>query len=225
LRKANIQIGEADCLSNHPRRGVPLWKEDRGNNYFIGEIHALDEDLIPNSRRDYFNQDDACRRFEKALTEAFKNLDKLYHDASRLRSETSKIQKATQARKDFEAKEKAGEFLNPQDREEAKIEVEKLESDSKAAQKRIEKIYDKAKGGAIEKVADEYMPEVLETYDKVEAKPFEPKAEPTKGYAEDNINQDTMSILRTVFDVLDKVLPPDQSELVRKAIIGRFVNK
>ena len=69
------------------------------------------------------------------------------------------------------------------------------------------------------------MPEVLETYDKVEAKPFEPKAEPTKGYAEDNINQDTMSILRTVFDVLDKVLPPDQSELVRKAIIGRFVNK
>ena len=225
LRKANIQIGEADCLSNHPRRGVPLWKEDRGNNYFIGEIHALDEDLIPNSRRDYFNQDDACRRFEKALTEAFKNLDKLYHDASKLRSETSKIQKANQARREFEAKEKAGEFLNQQDREEAKNEVEKLESDSKAAQKRIEKIYDKAKGGAIEKVADEYMPEVLETYDKVDAKPFEPKTEPTKGYAEDNIKQDTMSILRTVFDVLDKVLPPDQSELVREAIIRRFVSK
>ena len=115
--------------------------------------------------------------------------------------------------------------MNPQDREEAKLEVEKLESDSKAAQQRIEKIYDKAKGGAIEKVADEYMPDVLDTFDKVEDKPFAPKEEPQKGYAEDNIKQDTMSVLKTVFDVLDKVLPPDQSELVREAIIRRFVSK
>lgn len=225
LRKTNIQIGEADCLSNHPRRGVPLWKEDRGNNYFIGEIHALDEALIPNSRRDYFNQDDACRRFEKALTEAFKNLDKLYHDASKLRSETSKIQKANQARKDFESKEKAGEFLNQQEREKAQTEVEKLEASSKVAQKRIEKIYDEAKGGAIEKVADEYMPDILDTFDEVEDKPFSPKAEPQNGYAENNIQQDTMSVLKTVFDVLDNILPPDQSELVREAIIRRFVKK
>ena len=181
--------------------------------------------MIPNSRRDYFNQDDACRRFEKALTEAFKDLHKLYHDASKLRSETSKIQAATQARKDFEAKERAGEFLNPQDREDAKNEVEKLEANGKAAQKRIEKIYDKANAGAIGKVADEYMPEVLDTYDKVDKKPFAPKEEPVKGYAEDNIKPATMSVLKTVFEVLDNVLPPDQSELVREAIIRRFVQK
>ena len=225
LRKANIQIGEADCLSNHPRRGIPLWKEDRGNNYFLGEIHALDEDLIPNSRRDYFNQDDACRRFEIALTEAFEKLRKLYRDASTLRSETAKIQAANQARKEFEAKERAGEFLNSQDRENAKNAVEKLEASGKAAQKKIEKIYDKAVTGAIGKVADEYMPEVLETYDKVDKKPFVPKAEPVKGYAEDNIKPATMSVLKTVFDVLNNVLPPDQSELVREAIIRRFVKK
>lgn len=225
LRKANIQIGETDCLSNHPRRGVSLWKEDRGNNYFLGEIHALDEDLIPNSRRDYFNQDDACRRFESALAEAFKGLHKLYHDVSMLRSETSKIQAATQARREFEVKDRAGEFLNSQDREEAKNEVEKLEAKGKAAQKRIEKIYDKANAGAIGKVADEYMPEVLETYDNVDDKPFAPQTEPVKGYAKDNIQQDTMIVLKTVFDVLDNVLPPDQSELVREAIIRRFVKK
>ena len=71
----------------------------------------------------------------------------------------------------------------------------------------------------------EYMPDVLDTFDKVEDKPFTPKEEPQKGYAEDNINQDIMSVLKTVFDVLDDVLPPDQSELVREAIIRRFVNK
>lgn len=225
LRKSNIQIGEADCLSNHPRRGVPLWKEDRGNNYFLGEIHALDEDLIPNSRRDYFNQDDACRRFEKALTEAFKDLHRLYHDASKLRSETSRIQAANQARRDFEAKDRAGEFLNSQDREDAKNEVEKLEASGKAAQKRIEKFYNKASSGAIGKVADEYLPEVLDTYDKVDSKPFIPRDQPTKGYAEDNIKSDTMLILKAVFEVLDNILPPDQSELVREAIIRRFIKK
>ena len=225
LRKANIQIGEADCLSNHPRRGIPLWKEDRGNKYFLGEVHVLDENLIPNSRRDYFNQDDSCRRFEKALTEAFKYLHNLYHDASKLRSETSKMQAASKARQDFEAKDRAGEFLNSQDREDAKSEVEKLEASSKAAEKRIEKIYKKASSGAISKVADEYMPEVLDTYDKVDTKPFVPNAEPIQGYAEDNIRQDTMSVLKIVFDVLDNLLPPDQAELIREAIIRRFITK
>ena len=41
LRKSNIQIGEADCLSNHPKRGQALWKEDTiekaitGNNRLV----------------------------------------------------------------------------------------------------------------------------------------------------------------------------------------------
>jgi len=225
LRKANIQIGEADCLSNHPRRGTPLWKEDRGNNYFIGEVHALDEDLIPNSRRDYFNPNDACSRFEKALTDAFKELHVLYHQASQLRSENTKIQMATNARKKFEAKERAGEFLNPQDREEAKSEVEKLEAEKQAALKRIDKIYDKASSGAIEKVADAYMPEVLGVFDQMNEKPFVPNNEPEQGYANENIPQDKMDVLKIVFEVLDSLLPPDESKPVRDEIIRRFVNK
>ena len=225
LRKDNIQIGEPDCLSNHPRRGIPLWREDRGNNYFIGEIHALDEDLIPNSRRDYFNQDDACRRFEYALAEAFKDLHKLYHEASKLRSEASKIQEATRARKEFEEKERTGEFLNPQARAEAKSEVERLEASGKAAQKRIERIYDKANSGAIGKVADEYMPEVLDVYDQVDQEPFIPNKEPAQGYAEDTIPRDKMSVLRIVFGILERFLPPDQAGTIRDAIVKQFVKK
>ena len=91
LRKSNIQIGEADCISNHPKRGISLWREERGNNYFIGEVHALDDDLTPNSRRDYFNQDDACRQFESALTEEFAGLYELYRYASVLRNKRKGI--------------------------------------------------------------------------------------------------------------------------------------
>ena len=225
LRKANIQIGEADCLSNHPRRGVPLWKEDRGNKYFLGEIHTLDEDLIPNSRRDYFNRDDACCRLENALTKAFEYLYKLYRNASALRSETAKIQAASQARKEFDEKESSGEFLTHQDRENAKNEVEKLEASGKAALKKIEKVYANAKTGAVKKVADAYMPEVIEAYDNVDDTPFAPEVGSVKGYAKDNIPHSTMSILAVVFEVLNNMLPPDQSNRVRDAVIRGFTKK
>lgn len=225
LRKANIQIGEADCLSNHLRRETSLWKEDRGNNYFIGEIHALDEDLIPNSRRDYFNQDNACRLFETALAEAFKDLDALYHGASVIRSETKKMADANKARKDFEEKEKSGTFFDAKTREKDKARVEQLEVDAMKARQKIDKIYDKVHTGPLRKVADKYWPEVKTTFGKLPKKPFTPQEEPAKGFVEDNIPKDIMTVLKKVFNVLNTVLPPDQAQTVRDAIIRRFVRK
>jgi molecular chaperone HtpG len=124
LRKANIQIGEYDCLSNHPRHGQKLWREDRGNNYFLGEVHALDKNLIPNSRRDYFNQDATCRLFEVALCEEFRGLHNLYHDASKLRSAVTAIRDAEIAKKDFEKRVKSGLFYNDKVREDAQDKVD-----------------------------------------------------------------------------------------------------
>lgn len=49
LRKENIQIGSEDALQK-------LFKEDRGQHYFVGEVFAVSKDLIPNSQRDYFNK-------------------------------------------------------------------------------------------------------------------------------------------------------------------------
>ncbi len=225
LRKANIQIGEADCLSNHPRRGISLWKEDRGNNYFLGEIHALDEDLIPNSRRDYFNQDNACRRFESALMRAFDDLDDLYHKASQMRSSNKKIQEANEARKEFETKERTGAFLDKQEREEAKNNVEKLAAEGRAAQKRFEKLNGKATTGALKRVADEYKPEFIELKSEQEDIPFIPEASPKKGFAKDTIPPQQMSVLKVVFEVLNTNLPPDQAKSICDVILRKFLKK
>lgn len=43
LRKENIQIGDEDALQK-------LFKEDRGNHYFISEMFVVATDLIPNFR-------------------------------------------------------------------------------------------------------------------------------------------------------------------------------
>ena len=62
LRKENIQIGDESTI------GYPKYfKEQRGNSYFIGEVFAVDNGLIPNARRDYFNQNPATKQFEKVL--------------------------------------------------------------------------------------------------------------------------------------------------------------
>jgi len=41
LRSANIQVGNDDVLKD-------FFKENRGNYYFVGEVFAIDKDLIPN---------------------------------------------------------------------------------------------------------------------------------------------------------------------------------
>lgn len=49
LRSGNMQIGESDLLNG-------LFQESRFNGWVVGEIHVLDERILPNGRRDHFEQ-------------------------------------------------------------------------------------------------------------------------------------------------------------------------
>lgn len=230
LRKSNIQIGEANCLSNHPKRGQPLWREDRGNNYFIGEIHALDEDLTPNSRRDYFNQDEACRRFEIAFMEEFEKLHRLYHDASAIRSAVNDIETAQAVRKDFEAKDRGGLFYDTKVRSVVLEKVRDAEEKAQKAKTTLEKY--KAKLTPQASLIDSPCSPVsivLTTYtDGVKPSPsasFDPPKQSQNGYAKDNIKPSVKEALDKVFEVLSKMLPPEQAEPIREAIIKRFTRR
>lgn len=81
LRQKNIQIGDDKVFQD--RR---LFTEDRGTTYFVGEVHAVDTNLKPNSQRDYFIENDACEVFEAELKDYFTVLTKLYRYASKVRS-------------------------------------------------------------------------------------------------------------------------------------------
>ena len=54
LRCGNILLGNKDTFSG-------LFKEPRFNHYLVGELHTVDKRLIPNSRRDDF-EDSAIKR-------------------------------------------------------------------------------------------------------------------------------------------------------------------
>jgi molecular chaperone HtpG len=225
LRKSNIQIGEADCLSNR-KRGESLWREDRGNNYFLGEIHALDEDLIPNSRRDYFNQNDACRRFEIALQAEFLNLHQLYHDASEIRSAYSVVRKAGEIQTTFTQKEKKGIFYDQTERNKAKKEVEEVLLKADKAKRKIEIIKEKliadnAGSSPMARIVDIYKGETR----KKSINDFEPDIRPQKGFVKDEISKHDREVLNIVFNVLKKMLPEDEAMKIREEIIKRFTRK
>lgn len=64
VRKDNILVGDKDLLAG-------FYRENRFNNYLAGEIYAVDEQLVPNSRRDDFEdnsrKDDFYESFIKNI--------------------------------------------------------------------------------------------------------------------------------------------------------------
>lgn len=65
LRKANIQIGSEKTLDEF------YFKAD-GKKYFIGEVHAVHRDLVPNARRDFFEEHEVFTYFKQSIQELFK---------------------------------------------------------------------------------------------------------------------------------------------------------
>lgn len=174
LRKENIQIGGEDALQK-------LFKEDRGNSYFIGEIFAMNKDLIPNSQRDYFNENLARATFEHKLRRYFnEELHKIYYNGSAINSAYKKIDTYEKKEAEFKEKDTAGVFVNEEHRERELKVVLESEKEAKNAQEKIEKMKNRA---------DELMQKVIRRIEVERPKPVttvvvQPEILPKNGEAE-----------------------------------------
>lgn len=138
LRKENIQIGNEDALQK-------LFKEDRGHHYFIGEVFAVSKDLIPNSQRDYFNENETRLIFERELRSYFNNdLHRIYRDGSDINSAFKKIEDYEKKEAEFTAKKQKGDYVNDAHLKTAEDAVAKAKSAAEKAKTTIEKKKQKA---------------------------------------------------------------------------------
>ena len=134
LRQWNVQIGEPNCLNN-----TKLWREEHGNNFFIGEVHVdPPHQLTPNARRDYFEEDQNCRAFEKELQKLFLKLYAIYRGASNVRGYDKKIEAGRRAQEEYERQENQG-FFDRQAEEKARQERDLKLAAAQKAQKEREK--------------------------------------------------------------------------------------
>ena len=133
VRTGNIQIGENDVVQK-------LFKESRGNFYFVGEIFTLDKNLIPNSQRDYFNENPARIEFEDQLRIYFyDNLHKLYYDANRIKNAYKKHDDYLKKVSEYEEKNNNNGFIDEQDKLTSKVAVEKAKKEAENATKILKK--------------------------------------------------------------------------------------
>lgn len=136
LRAGNIQIGDENALRD-------LFREDRGTAYFIGEVHAVDKNLIPNSQRDYFVENDARKVFEAKLKEYFEELRKLYYGTANIRSAFRDKNKPVIAQQEFDQHPREYKKKHKEEHEAALISLVKKAAD---ADRKIDKKIDEARG-------------------------------------------------------------------------------
>lgn len=133
VRSGNIQIGNSDVVQE-------LFKESRGNYYFVGEIFAVDRKLVPNSQRDYFNENDVRVKFEDELRKYFYDvLHKLYYDANRLKNAYKKQEQYIAKVNEYNKKNSENGFVNEQEKQKLKYTIEKVEKEAEEAKRQINK--------------------------------------------------------------------------------------
>ena len=89
LREGNIQIGGEKVLD-------PLFREERFNRWCVGELHIIDERLLPNGRRDYFEPSPHIRQVENQLESIIQEIVSRCRTASSTRNQTRKVQTTLQ---------------------------------------------------------------------------------------------------------------------------------
>jgi Molecular chaperone, HSP90 family len=212
LRKENIQIGGEDSLQK-------LFKEDRGNSYFVGEVFAVNKDLIPNSQRDYFNENMARAEFERELRKYFnEELHKIYYDGSAINSAYKKIDTYEKKEAEFKEKETAGSFVNKGHRDSEFNVVLRSKKDAQDAQVRIEKLKDKA-NDLMQKVIDRIEYERPKTVIKATNPPNQTNPPKDKlGRRTDRLSQYSRSDRKLISKIFDIILRAADRETAERII-------
>lgn len=219
LRQSNIQIGNERTL-------VPLFKEARGNLYFIGEVHVVHKDLTPNARRDYFNESKVRNEFEAQLRYFFHTtLHQLYIDANRAKNAYKK--EIALYKKEDDYSKKRGRFVSDRERQKIEQEIEAAKTEKEKAKKDLVRLKAKAENDDVFSIVLKHIednhekslkdagfskaaPKIL-TSSTSEEKPQKKK----KGYLVDelsNLPDKQRKLVSRIYDVIARNLPPEQSE-------------
>lgn len=219
LRKDNIQIGDEDALQK-------LFNEDRGNHYFVGEVFAVDRGLIPNARRDYFNENPERAAFERELRKYFKDeLRRIYYTGSAINSAYKKIEAYEKKCAQFQSKEIAGMFSRPVEREQEREIINKLKKEADTARQKIDKLKqtsDDLTQKILQRVEAERPKKVPAVQPPVVQSPVARDAEKRESNSRDNIlasfTGNERELIARILDIIDKTVDSSTAGKIIKRI-------
>lgn len=213
LRKSNIQIGDEFTL-------LKLHRDRRFQFYFLGEIHAVHPALIPNSRRDYFIENEVCSEFDQKLKSYFHNsIYKLCYTASEINSSIKKIEELTNFENEFKRKQQTG-FTDHKEHEHFKEKYEKKKEEAEKAKLKIEKIQKDANSNStvpVQRILDRVAEPAMSSKNtdcEIDVNCNKPK------YRTDrltNLTKEQRKFLSQIFSIISDVLDRNTAEsLIRK---------
>lgn len=220
LRKGNIQIGSENTL-------VKLHKEQRGNFYFIGEVHGFHYELIPNSRRDYFNENHTSKLLDKKLKELFhEKLYKLYHDANKLKNAVRKIDNYIELKSDFQEKVNSGNFSSKQQENNLIESLEKARTEAANKSKELNRFKEKSQNDTtlsklFEKIVRNETHSNVEDTTQIETNNSKTKYRTQKL---SRLDRKQEKVVRRIFEIIDLMLPDlkDRGEELKQKIEEEF---
>ncbi|MGF7060100.1 ATP-binding protein [Brassicibacter mesophilus] len=226
LRQANIQLGDERTLSG-------FFKEPRGNSYFVGEIHAVHKELVPNARRDYFNENIARVELEAHLKYYFADtLHKLYHGANKAKNAFKKDISLKQKQIEYQEKQKNG-FVDKKEQEKIEHEIEQKKAENEKAIKEIRNLKAKVAYGepldkVIKKIEKNYQQKIKSDMICKTTEVNEPPAQPLE---KQSIKRPTLivdelsklskkerKLVSKIYSIINDILPPDLSQNLIKKI-------
>lgn len=213
LRKNNIALGDENTLSR-------FFKAERTNLRFIGEVHAVNTNFIPNARRDYFNDNKTLQTFEAQITKIFeaKNLENRFaQNASKLHNRIKDIESYRNQNSEFENRK--GKFDSEA---EEKQYIENLKIAERKAQQALKDISKIQKNTLSDKPVGKLYDNIVAKRDlsipnstNVVLNKYDP---PTFK----KLKKNEVEVVLTIFEIIDNTFSVTEAKKLKKLIIEKF---
>lgn len=221
LRKENIQIGDEEIC----KKFFSKTNDQRFSFYYFGEIHAVSKDLIPNSRRDYFGENNALQDFEKRVKTDFLKLREMCYDASEIKKSMQTIAKKTELEEKIKQKEESG-YASKQEKKDLQQQFEEYQKRSIEAQKKLERKNQKIEdsNSSLKKILNQFVPNLEQSTEPVQQILFPPsnpeKTEKTKFRTDNPIysqySKAEKKLIGKIYTSIAKAIPDERQ---REALI------
>jgi molecular chaperone HtpG len=219
LRKGNIQVGDSNTL----RR---FFKDSRFHHYFVGEIHVLSPSIIPNGRRDYFDENDALSHFESEIAQFVNTeLHKLTRDTSDIHSSVKMLDTYKELQEQFQEKIETHGFVSKTEFNEFQEKLDKSKEKADKAIRTLDKIEEKARDntvlGKILKRSVDDDKRSISTTEKADSSNGKVKV---KWQTEklSRLSKKEQKLVSEVYEVIRTVLPPDLAQNVINKISDKL---
>lgn len=210
LRIHNIMIGNDNRLN-------PYFKQPRGNNYFVGEIHVVHRNIIPNTDRSNLAPSPEAVKLELKFAEYFTYLTQIYNLANDVKNtikiiteKEEKLQQAIEQDNDLEVE------VFQQELEKAKTKLQKLTDVSRKGEPEVAK-------QIIDIIKEKYnVPEPTPQPDEPDYEdplpPLPPKPKPTDIYEplKTTFSTDKIELIKRVFNSFLDNCPMKDKKLIEQ---------